>query len=1011
MVRRIILLSFCALLSTWGARLRAYEATDRWNTTATNGGTGTTGTPITLTWSFADDGTRVPNGAAVVESDLIAMLDLEFGAGPGGSNYVLRPWFSIFADSFDRLGELAGLDYAYVSADDGANFSTEMFGSLGVRGDVRIGGCTYGAGSTTLASNFFPDYGEMIINTDQGAFFDNEANNFLGFRNMIMHEALHGVGLNHVDAGSSGFLLEPSITTAFDGPQLDDVLGMQRQYGDVYEKNGGNNTFLSATSLGQISQLQAAVLGQNGGATFILDDQNDFISIDDDSDVDYFSFTLSEPHDISINLRPQGASYLTGPANGTVATLDATSLNDLSLTLFGTNGVSVLGTSSVSGAGGTESLSMSLGAGTFYTRVAGSLNDVQLYELTVAVAGPAENLLWTGQISDVWDLQSTANFNNGSDVDVFANLDTVTFDDTGQEKIVNLSGSLSPAAIVVDAAGDYTFVGAGALTGGSLTLNGAGAVEIANSGNSYGGPTQINGGTLIFSGDTSAMTSAISIASGGTVIMDSSPAGGNSSTFAIQPGGTLQIGSATSNADVFPNSPVSVVNNGIIRVLDFESVTNISGSGDIVAVAELALLGNNSYTGQTIVELGGSIQPTDNMALGSTSGNTVIEAGGFFIAQDDDFGPASLVLSENFVLAGNGNGFGAMQIASGTTATLQGVVTIAAGGATVRVSGSSSAVISGAFDGGSGQTSLEVGAGSSLVLGGNTVFGTAGLVKTSSGPVTITGLVDLGGPADIQAGSLSLAGSGSVSSAVRIASGATLALAGTASWDAASALTGLGTLAGDLTISGTIAAGDSTAGTLAIDGDLTLTGSSDLQIEIGGNRAGEFDQIDVSGVVALGGNLAVSLIDLESGVFQPQLGDSFGFLDAQNGTSGAFDTLILPSLAAGLGWQLRSIGTTTSLDVVGGFTADFDNDVDVDADDLFQWEGDYGGPGSDANGDGISNGADFFAWQLQFGSGASNLASGAAVPEPATLVLVAVLTGMLSLRRFRLLGGGSMASH
>ena len=82
------------------------------------------------------------------------------------------------------------------------------------------------------------------------------------------------------------------------------------------------------------------------------------------------------------------------------------------------------------------------------------------------------------------------------------------------------------------------------------------------------------------------------------------------------------------------------------------------------------------------------------------------------------------------------------------------------------------------------------------------------------------------------------------------------------------------------------------------------------------------------------------------------------------------------------------------------FSADFDNDGDVDGDDLSQWEGDFGVNGlSDADGDGDSDGADFLFWQQQFGSGVSPLASTTTqVPEPASAVLLiaSVIVGMFT---------------
>ncbi|HCK41749.1 MAG TPA: hypothetical protein DHW22_08970 [Planctomycetaceae bacterium] len=971
------------ILSGFAVDLYAFEPDDRWALTATNGSTGSWGTPITLTWGLVDDGTIISGSEGASGSDLVNFLDTEFSAGN---------WMSIFDDAFGRLAELSGLTYVHEpnNTSDPIDNTTTPRGLLGVRPDLRIGGHSIDgqAGSNTLAYNYFPDHGDLVIDTDNITFYTNESNNYRAFRNTIMHETLHGVGLGHVDLASPGFLLEPQISTDFDGPQLDDLLGMQRLYGDVYEKNGGNDQVATATSLGVVSSTQTATIGQHGDSALILDSQTDFISIDDNSDADFFSFTLNSAEDIAIQLRPQGIAYEVGPQDGTVATLDVRELSDLTLSLYDTNGVSVLGTSNTTGLGGIETLVMSLNAGTYFARVSGAHNNIQLYELRVAVGVP-ENLIWTGQTSSVWNLQGTANFDNGSGPDVFANLDTVTFDDSGQEKVVSLAGSLSPEATIIDAAADYTLQGTGALTGGSLTKNGTGTLELATSGNSYAEATQVNAGTLILSGDTSAMVSTITVAGGATLVMDSSPAGVNGSSFVIDPGGTMQVGTATSNADVFPNNPVILLNHGEIRVVDFESVTNISGTGDVIAEAELALLANNSFTGQAIVEAGGAIQPTDNTAFGSNVGNTIVEAGGYVVARNDAFGPATLVLSESFVLAGNGDGNGALQITDSTNATFQGDWAMATGGAMVGVSGGSSLAMSGTLNAVDGLATLYVASGSTLELSGSLQLGVAGLAKTSLGPAIMSGAVSLNGPLDIQGGSLQMTGSGSsIHSSVRVASGALLQTTSNPTWSATSGLTGNGTVEGNLTMPGTIEPGDATVGSLFLDGNLTLADSTDWILELGGVLAGEFDTLDVDGQAVLDGTLTVELVDLGAGVFQPQLGDTFGFLDAQLGTSGFFDGLALPSLASGLAWQLSLQGTTTHLSVVNSFTADFDQDGDVDGTDLLQWAGDFGVPGSDANGDGLSSGLDYLVWQQQFGSGVLVGAGAAVVPEPTTLVLL-----------------------
>lgn len=990
-------ISCCCLCLLAAGSATAYEATDRWNWTATNGSTQTWGTPITLTWSLAADGTQIPDGASVVSSDLITMLDTEFGVGGvGGDDYTLRPWFSIFEDSYARLSELGGLDFVYEPNDDGVNFSNSSSarGLLGVRGDIRIGGRTYGDGSTTLASNYFPDYGEMLINTDRGSYFDNTPNNYRGFRNTLMHETLHGVGVSHVSGSSPGFLMEPQITTAFDGPQLDDILALHRLYGDVYEKNGGNNSYATATSLGVVHTSQVAAIGLDGGDTLVLPTQTDFVSIDDNSDDDYYHFSLLEALDVAVELLPQGALYTTGPESGATSTLDARALSNLSLTLFDGSGVNILGTANNNGAGSGETLSLSLAAGDYFARVRGAENNVQLYQLSVAAAGDPDTLTWTGAAGPMWDVVQTANFTNPQGVDVFANFDSVLFDDSAQTTAVTLVGNLNPTHVDVEGTADYTFSGDGALTGGSMTINTAGTVEWANSGNSYPGPTIVEAGTLIFSGDTSTMRSSITVAAGATLVMDSNVAGSNASTFLIHPGGTLQIGRQTPNsdADVFPNNPVLLENNGQIRVLDYESVSNVTGTGDLIAAAELTILSNNTYTGQTRVEAGAIIQPADDDAFGSTAGSTVVEAGGAIIARNDSFGVGTLRIDEPFVIAGAGDGNGALQVTQSTTLTLGGTLSIGVGGATISVSDSSSLIHNGAFNATAGPVTLDIAELNVALFSADAIIGSAGLQKRSVGPAIFTGATTIDGPLEVQQGELIFSGSGTVAAAVEVAAGASFRHDGVLSFLATSSLSGAGQVVGNTTMPGTIDPGDAAAAMLTFTDDLALTDTSRVVIDLGGAGPGEFDTLLVEGDFLLAGTLEVRAADLAGGLYDPEVGDQFKLLEAGS-LSGAFDQLILPELDFPLAWELELLADAAILAVAPAELAD-------------------------VNLDGRVNGADFLAlqqtdaglidlWQREFGvSPAMGAAAAAAVPEPAAGSTAILLAGLwLLAARARRIGG------
>lgn len=90
-----------------------------------------------------------------------------------------------------------------------------------------------------------------------------------------------------------------------------------------------------------------------------------------------------------------------------------------------------------------------------------------------------------------------------------------------------------------------------------------------------------------------------------------------------------------------------------------------------------------------------------------------------------------------------------------------------------------------------------------------------------------------------------------------------------------------------------------------------------------------------------------------------------------------------PAQDYGLAWWYGLAPELTTPNTLG----DFDGDGNVDATDLAQWQGDYGLNGdSDADNDNDSDGADFLAWQRNFGTSA--LAASSAVPEPTSFALL-----------------------
>ncbi len=364
----------------------AFVPAERWSLTA-SGSTGTEGDPTTLTWSIVPDGTLIPG---VGSSSLIAVFDREFGQGPGGSDLSQRPWFTHFAEGLGRWSELSGLTYVYEPNDDGVTHGSRP-GRLGTRGDVRVGAGFVDGDSDTLAFNDLPNNGDMVLDTGDADFFANPSGRFRALRNVIAHEAGHGFGLLHVESSTDAFLMEPFISVRFDGPQLDDIRGVQRLYGDFFEKSNrgrGNDTIASATNLGEIPDGGSRAVGTDGGPNTVVSPlETDFVSIDDDSDIDFYSFTTSAPSRLDAVLSPLGSTFRQGVQNGIQSTFNATAISDLSLEILDSTGTSVLALADRSDEGGLETLSdFELpAAGEFFVRVRGTADNVQLYELELAI--------------------------------------------------------------------------------------------------------------------------------------------------------------------------------------------------------------------------------------------------------------------------------------------------------------------------------------------------------------------------------------------------------------------------------------------------------------------------------------------------------------------------------------------------------------------------------------------------------------------------------------------------
>jgi hypothetical protein len=355
---------------------------------------GNQGDPVALSWSLVPDGVSIngSNGEPTSPSSLFATLDAQY-AGQGGR----ATWVARLQSCFDRWHQLSGITFTRVKASAGVDWDNgAAWGTAGndtTIGDIRISMHSIDGGFGILAYTFYPNTtGDMVM--DAGENWADSANLNRFMRNTVTHELGHAVGLDHVCSANSQQLMEPFLSTSFDGPRQDDVRGVERQYGDRYETN---NTSAAAFNLGTPTPNVAFTVGTPANP---ISGTNDTLatdlSIDANAEVDWFKFTTTLAASITVTVTPVGSTYddtqQTGAnPNCTLSnfSINALSIADLNLQVLAPDGTTVLGTAAVNGVGLSETLtSVTLAtAGTYFIKVyeGNSPAESQLYKITATV--------------------------------------------------------------------------------------------------------------------------------------------------------------------------------------------------------------------------------------------------------------------------------------------------------------------------------------------------------------------------------------------------------------------------------------------------------------------------------------------------------------------------------------------------------------------------------------------------------------------------------------------------
>lgn len=310
------------------------------------------------------------------------------------------------------------------------------------------------------------------------------------------------------------------------------------------------------------------------------------------------------------------------------------------------------------------------------------------HSIDLVLTGSAASLIWAGGLNgNAWDVDTTKNWLNGANPDVFLAGDSVTFNDSGSaNSSVNLVGSLQAGSVTVSSSAGYTFGGSGQIASpASLLVSGSGTLTVLTT-NSYNGGTTISSGTVQVGNGTAAgslgsggitdnsalnynvpgtQTVANQISGsgsvgvqGGTIVLTANNSYGSTS---ISGGATVQVGNGTAAGTLGTGG---IGDNGALIFNRTGAVTNnssISGSGSLTVQGAndvVALGANNSYLGATLVNAGVLQVGTGGTSgtVGSSSSVTLTNGGGLAFNRSDMLTNQVAILGTNGVLIQDGPG-------------------------------------------------------------------------------------------------------------------------------------------------------------------------------------------------------------------------------------------------------------------------------------------------------------------------------------------------------------------
>jgi autotransporter-associated beta strand protein len=438
----------------------------------------------------------------------------------------------------------------------------------------------------------------------------------------------------------------------------------------------------------------------------------------------------------------------------------------------------------------------------------------QCYVQLVVTGNPA-TLTWQGYNGNIWDLNTSANWNNGGVTNSFFNTDAVTFNDTASNGNVSVNGTVQPRSIVVsNSVTAYTITSTnGSIVGSTgLTKLGSGTLTLVGS-NTFSGGITVYGGGLVVNSSTAAGTGSITL-NGGALTLGASIA----NLLNVVGISALNPGNNTLSGAIIGNSTLNINLPGSTTFTVSGSLTGFSGTfalGASTGFFQMNPTGTVYGSSSAVFDLGtGSATLNDfnggvTINLGELTGtsNTVLSGS----SNPANFNPTTYVIGAN---NGSTNFDGSILDGNGPTAISK------VGNGTWVLNGTNN------FSGGA-----TVNGG--ILLVDNTTGGGLG-----TGPVTVNSGATLGG-------------TGTIEALVTVASGGILA----------PGATGVGTLTvgDDLFLSGSavLQFGLGTNSDLVVvSGDLALNGVLNVT-DSGGFGTGKYTLFSYAGSLITNGSASI----------------------------------------------------------------------------------------------------------------------------------------------------------